>query len=199
MYAHYQALIFDCDGTLVDSLYAHESAWIEILGAYSIPYTVERMHQLGGVPTDKTIAILADEAHMEVNVAAIAKAKDERFGEIMFDSIREVKPIVDIARQYHRKLALGVATGSHTDMARLMLRTLRIDHLFDVIVGADQVTRHKPDPDVFLKAARQLGVAPAKCCAFDDAHGGILAARRAGMDVVDVRNIWTPGDRLFSG
>ena len=98
MYAHYQALIFDCDGTLVDSLYAHESAWIEILGAYGIPYTAERMHQLGGVPTDKTIAILADEANMEVDVAAIASAKDERFGEIMFDSIREVKPIVDIAR-----------------------------------------------------------------------------------------------------
>ena len=92
-----------------------------------------------------------------------------------------------------------MATGSHTDMARLMLRTLQIDHLFSVIVGADQVTRHKPDPDVFLQVARQLGVAPARCCAFNDAHGGILAARRAGMDVVDVRNIWTPRDRLFSG
>jgi HAD superfamily hydrolase (TIGR01509 family) len=176
----------------VDSLYAHYTAWTEILNRYEIPFTMERMWQLGGVPTAETIAILAREADMAVPVEIIARAKEARFLELIYDTVREVKPVVDIARHYHGRLPLGVATGSATQVARGMLAALKIDHLFRTVVGADQVRRHKPEPDIFLETAGRLGVAPEHCCVFEDADGGILAARRAGMDVVDVRALWSP-------
>jgi len=198
MYDHYSALIFDCDGTLVDSLYAHETIWSEVLNAYGIPFTGRRMYQLGGVPTAETIAILAQEAGIKVDVAAIAQAKEARFLEIMYDDLKVVEPVVAIARRHHGRLPQAVATGSHTHIAQRMLTTLEIDHLFDAVVGADQVSRHKPEPDVFLEAARRLGVAPERCCVFEDSDGGLLAAARAGMDVVDVRTLWAPTERLFS-
>ena len=197
MYDHYQALIFDCDGTLVDSLYANYTAWTEILTRYQIPFTIERMWQLSGVPTAATIAILAREANLEVPVETIARAKDARFLELIYGTIREVKPVVDIARYYHGRLPLGVATGSTTQVARDMLAALKIDHLFMAVVGADQVKRHKPEPDIFLETASRLGVVPEYCCVFEDADGGILAARLAGMDVVDVRALWSPSQEWF--
>ncbi len=197
-YDGYQALIFDCDGTLVDSLYAHETAWIEVLQRYGIPYTAVRMNQLGGVPTAATVSILAQEAGMKVDVAVVARAKEARFQELIFATLGEIKPMVDIARRYHGLKPLGVATGSATPVAVAMLDALQIAHLFAAIVGADQVSRHKPEPDVYLEVARRLGVTPERCCAFDDADGGILAAQRAGMAVVDVRAIWTPQGRLFT-
>lgn len=198
MFDDYDALIFDCDGTLVDSLYAHETAWTEVLQRHGIPYTTERMHQLGGAPTAETIRILADEAGMQVDVPAVAAAKETRFQELICETLSEIKPMVDIARRYHGVKPLGVATGSATAVAVAMLDALRIAQLFAVIVGADQVSRYKPEPDVYLEVARRLGVAPERCVAFDDADGGILAARRAGMAVVDVRAVWTPPGRGFT-
>jgi len=197
MYDHYHALIFDCDGTLVDSLYAHETAWSEILNRYGIPFTGRRMNQLGGVPTAETIAILAAEAGLSIDVAAIARAKESRFQELIHDNLAAIEPVVAIARRYHGRLPLGVATGSHTEVAQSMLTALELKHLFTVLVGADQVSRHKPEPDIYLETAARLGVAPAHCCVFEDADGGIKAAQRAGMAVVDVRPLWSPKNRLF--
>ncbi|MEM9302207.1 MAG: HAD family phosphatase [Pseudomonadota bacterium] len=192
------AAIFDLDGTLVDSLEAHERAWIEVLEANRIPFTPARMNHLGGVPTAETIEILADEAAMDVDVTAIAAAKERRFLELMPGTIDRVEPVVAIARSLHGRLPLAVATGSHGDVARLMLDQSDLLPLFDQVVGSADVARHKPEPDVYLEAAARLGVAPERCLAYDDAVGGIEAARRARMTVVDTRDIWTPANRLFT-
>lgn len=198
MYDQYAALIFDCDGTLVDSLYAHESAWIQTLNFYQIPFTPARMNQLGGVPTDKTIEALATDAGLKVDVPRVTRHKEKLFLSLIFDHIAPVAPVVSIARQHHGRLPLGVGTGSDTRVARMMLEALGIDDLFDAVVGADMVKRHKPEPDTYLETARLLRVRPEDCCVFEDADGGIVAARSAGMQVVDVRHIWQPEDRLFT-
>ena len=197
-YDDYEALIFDCDGTLVDSLYAHETAWIEVLEAHGIPFTPRRMNELGGVPTARTVEILAAEAELAVDVAAIAHAKEARFLELYPDSIAAVDPIAAVARRYHGRRPMAVATGSAGDIALGMLEATGLADFFDAIVGAEHVARHKPAPDVYLEAARRLDVTPGHCLAFDDAEGGLASARRAGMAVVDVREIWQPADRLFT-
>ena len=197
-YGDYDALIFDCDGTLVDSLYAHETAWIEVLEIHGIPYTPRRMNELGGVPTVQTVEILAQDADMQVDAVAVARDKERRFGSLYPGSMTAVAPIADIARRHHGARPMAVATGSDTAIVAAMLAAVGLAELFETVVGSGDVARHKPAPDVYLEAASRLAVDPARCIAFDAADGGLESARRAGMSVVDVRTIWQPADRLFT-
>ena len=197
-YHDYDALIFDCDGTLVDSLYAHETAWIEVLETHGIPYTPQRMNELGGVPTVQTVEILAADAGMEIDAVAVARDKERCFLALYPGSVSEVDPIAEIARRHHGARPMAVATGSDTVIVEAMLAAVGLAELFETVVGSGDVARHKPAPDVYLEAAGRLNVEPGRCIAFDDADGGLESARRAGMAVVDVRTIWQPADRLFT-
>jgi HAD superfamily hydrolase (TIGR01509 family) len=197
-YGDYDALIFDCDGTLVDSLHAHETAWTEVLENHGIPYTPRRMNELGGVPTVQTVEILARDAGIEVDVGAVARDKERRFLALYPGSVTPVEPVAAIAWRHHGARPLAVATGSDAAIVTAMLAAVGLGVLFETVVGSGDVARHKPAPDVYLEAASRLAVDPARCVAFDDADGGLESARRAGMTVVDVRTIWQPANRLFT-
>ncbi|WP_254508367.1 HAD family hydrolase [Anatilimnocola floriformis] len=186
-----QALIFDCDGTLTDSMPIHYRSWRATMLLHGIDFAEDRFYALGGVPSKTIIEMLAAEKSMELNAAAVADQKEAAF----LDLLHELQPlahILDIARQNRGKLKMAVASGGTRPVILAQLEHIGCADWFDTIVTAEDTTRHKPDPDCFLEAARRLGVPPAECRVYEDADLGIEAARRAGMQCVDVRK-W-PGE-----
>jgi HAD superfamily hydrolase (TIGR01509 family) len=182
------ALIFDCDGTLADTMPAHYQAWLEILRPHGVPFPEDRFYALAGMPSDKIIEVIFAEVGKVPDVDALTREKQAAF----VARAREVRPIekvVAIARNARGKMPMAVASGGHRHMVELTLRRIDILDWFPVIVTAEDTLHHKPAPDLFLEAARRLGVPPASCTVYEDSELGFEAARRAGMKWVDVRGL----------
>ncbi len=182
------ALIFDCDGTLADTMPAHYQAWLEILRPHGVAFPEARFYSLGGMPSDKIVELLFAEAGKVPDVDALTREKQAAF----IAKSREIRPIekvVAVARHARGKVPMAVASGGHRHMVELTLQKIGILDWFPVIVAAEDTAHHKPAPDVFLEAARRLGVPPASCTVYEDTDLGIEAARRAGMRWVDVRGL----------
>ncbi|HEV3383402.1 MAG TPA: HAD family phosphatase [Gemmata sp.] len=197
------ALIFDCDGTLADTMPAHYKAWLAMLGKYGIPFPETRFYAMGGMPTAQIIRVLAADAGVAVDdVDAMVQEKEQGFLKHL-DAVTLIEPVVTIAAAYRGKLPIAVASGGYRDTITRTLDRLSIRSWFDAMVTAEDTPRHKPEPDVFLEAARRLGVAAAGCVVFEDTDIGLEAARRAGMLDVDVRpwrkNALTPQPLLPTG
>jgi beta-phosphoglucomutase family hydrolase len=187
----FSAIIFDCDGTLADTMPAHYEAWIDTLARYELVMSEDRFYALGGWPTERVAELLIRESGRAVDAAQVAREKEARFEELLH-RIRPIGPVVDAVMQYQGKLPLAVATGATRAICERILRQIGVWGMFQAIVSCEDVRRHKPAPDIFLEAARRLEVAPAGCLVYEDTDPGIEAARAAGMDTVDVRSFHTP-------
>jgi HAD superfamily hydrolase (TIGR01509 family) len=182
------ALIFDCDGTLADTMPAHYRAWLEILRPYGIPFPEARFYSLGGMPTDKILEKLFVGVDQGPDLALLTRRKEEAFiGQIA--EILPIEKVVAVARQGRGRTPMAVASGGHRHLVEMTLRHIGILDWFPVIVAAEDTVKHKPEPDVFLEAARRLDVIPGDCTVYEDTDLGIEAARRAGMLWVDVRTM----------
>ncbi|HXD85462.1 MAG TPA: HAD family phosphatase, partial [Urbifossiella sp.] len=181
---------FDCDGTLADTMPVHYAAWTAMLSRHGIAFPETRFYELGGVPTAQIIRILSQESGVPVtDVDAMVWEKESAF----LENLHQVKPlekVVAAAAGFRGKLPLAVASGGYRDTITRTLKMLGILDWFQVVVTAEDTARHKPEPDVFLEAARQLNVPPQSCVVFEDTDIGLLAARRAGMASIDVRTEW---------
>lgn len=184
-------LIFDCDGTLTDSMPLHYVAWREVLGRHGITFDEDRFYSLGGMPTDKIIAMLAEETGTKLDPLAVAHEKEQAFMDNMH-LLEEIPAITQIVREQRGRLKMAVASGGFRNVIQRQLRQLGLSDYFDTVVTAEDTQRHKPEPDVFLEAARRLGVPPARCRVYEDSDLGIEAARRAGMSWIDVRSVHRP-------
>lgn len=185
------ALIFDCDGTLTDSMPLHFLAWREVMGRHGIAFGEDRFYSLGGMPTDKIITMLAAEHGIALDALAVAQEKEQAFIDNLH-LLAEIPAITSIAREQRGRLKMAVASGGFRNVIELQLKQIGLANWFDTIVSAEDTERHKPEPDVFLEAARRLGVPPARCRVYEDSDLGIEAARRAGMPWVDVRTLHRP-------
>ena len=183
----YNALIFDCDGTLVDSMPWHFKAWRNTLDRYHIPFSEERFYALGGTPIKKIIELLARDAGKTVDADAIAEEKETLYFSLI-PNIKPRKAVVEIVTENKGKIPIAVASGSSRKSVIETLKYLDILDWFNTIVCAEDIKKHKPAPDIFLEAAKRLGIAPGKCRVYEDSPLGIEAARRAGMEAIDVRN-----------
>lgn len=181
-----QALIFDCDGTLADTMPAHYKAWIEVLRPHGIAFSEPRFYSLGGMPTGKILELLFAEVGKNPDVALLTRLKEEAFLQ-QIHAVRPIEKVVAVARQGRGRQPMAVASGGHRHMVERTLHHIGILDWFPVIVGAEDTVRHKPEPDVFLEAARRLAVRAADCTVYEDTDLGLEAARRAGMRAVDVR------------
>ncbi len=186
-----KAIIFDCDGTLVDSMPVHFVAWHETMERYGISFSEDRFYSLGGVPSDRIVEMLASEQGITLDVIAVAHEKEQAF----LDRIEWLVPIeavVEIVRQNRGIKPIAVASGGFRSIIQKQLLQIAMHDWFDAVVTAEDTAKHKPEPDVFLEAARRLGTAAEHCVVFEDADLGVEAARRAGMHCIDVRTFFTP-------
>lgn len=181
------ALIFDCDGTLADTMPIHYVAWVAALREVGLVFPEEQFYAFGGMSTDAIIRVLAEEQGVDgIDVSSLKDAKEAMY----LDSLAMVQPIdvvADVAHRHHGVLPLGVGSGGERWVVEKTLRQIGVLDLFATIVGADDTERHKPEPDVYLEVARRLDVDPRQCVVFEDTDIGLEAARRASMAGLDIR------------
>ena len=183
-----RGLIFDCDGTLVDSMPLHWRAWDTVCQRHGIDFAEERFYAMGGVPSKKILGMLKAEQGLNFNTAQVSREKEEAYLPLMRE-VKLIEPVAEIARAHHGKIPLGVATGGRTQFIQPLLKSLGVMDWFDALVTSDDVENPKPAPDTFLKAAALMGVPAEDCRAYEDTDLGMDAIRAAGMEAVDVRTL----------
>jgi beta-phosphoglucomutase family hydrolase len=181
-----KALIFDLDGTLSDSLPVHVATWNEVGRRLGFEFDTNMIIEMTGRPTIDFARKIAADFHLKEDPFDIVEMKQEAFRKAVVN-LKAVPEVFSIAVDYQGKLPMAIGTGASRRSATVQLQTLGIAHFFDAIVTANDVTRHKPEPETFLRCAELLGVEPKDCHVFEDGVLGIEAARKAGMAVTDVR------------
>ena len=178
----FRAFIFDCDGTLVDSMPLHYQAWLASLQQHSAPFdfTEELFYAKAGVREQDVVIELNALHGTQVDPDSVAHVKAQMFLEII-SQVSEIKPVADYARSLVGRFPLAVASGSEEPIVRGCLAANGLLDLFPVIVTPAYVKRGKPAPDMFLLAAEKMGVEPKDCLVLEDGQAGIVAAEAAGM------------------
>lgn len=188
---NYDALIFDCDGTLTDSMPLHYVAWSRALEPYGVRFPEDRFYALGGMPSKQIVSLLAKEHGVEVDAHAAAIEKEELFIELLHHLV-PIADVIAVADHFRSQIPIAVASGGYRHIIEHQLRQIGVHDWFDTIVTAEDTIRHKPEPDVFLLAAKRLGVSPSACLVYEDSALGIQAAEAAGMDYIDIRTFYQP-------
>lgn len=184
----FDAIIFDLDGTLVDSMPAHFVAWCDALSQFKVPkyiFPEDVFYSMGGRPTTDIVAELNGEFGLRLDPHEVALAKREAFLSNL-SKIVIIEDVVNYARAMRGKLPMAIATGGTRIVAEKTLQAVELNDLFDEVITANDVASGKPAPDIFLEAAKRLEVDPTKCLVFEDAPAGMTAAKLAGMEVVSV-------------
>lgn len=205
-----KACLFDLDGVIVDTAKYHYLAWRELAQELEFDFSEEHNERLKGVSRMRSLEILLEVGGVsldEKNKAALAEKKNL----VYLQNVYKMTPgdVLPGAREFLeecRSNKLGVALGSASKNAMTILNLLKLADLFDVIVDGNKVTKAKPDPEVFLIGAAELGVEPQACVVFEDAEAGIEAAVAAGMPCVGIgqpgilkkANLVIPGLNHFS-
>ncbi|MGH7979953.1 MAG: HAD family hydrolase [Limisphaerales bacterium] len=183
-----KGLIFDCDGTLADTMPLHWEAWQIIAERYKLHFPKDRFYSLGGVPSRDILKMLAGEQGVTLDHVAAGHEKENAYLPYL-TQVRPVHAVVEIARAHFGKVPLAVASGGTQAIITDVLKHLGILHLFKAVVTSEMVKQQKPAPDIFLEAARRIGVEPQFCRAYEDTDLGLQAIRSAGMEAVDVRKL----------
>lgn len=183
----FDAVIFDCDGTLVDSMPAHFDAWCEALALYGAGgvFKEDVFFAMGGRPTLDIVVELNDEYNLKLDPTAVAMAKREAFLKRL-SMVTLIEEVANFADGLRGKVPMAIATGGSRMVIEKTLQIVGISDWFEEVVTADDVAEGKPAPDIFLRAAKLMGISPTKCLALEDAPAGILAAQRAGMQVIAI-------------
>jgi beta-phosphoglucomutase family hydrolase len=184
----FHAYLFDCDGTIVDSMPLHYIAWKQALAEWNCVYEEELFYSWGGKPVRKIIADLNEMQGLNMPVDELA-ARKEALYHSQLPELKAIPPVLEQVLAQHGRIPLAVVSGSRTDSVIGSLTALGLLDKFDTLVCAEDYTHGKPAPDCFLLAAKQLNVEPSTCLVFEDTDLGIQAATAAGMASVRVPQI----------
>jgi beta-phosphoglucomutase-like phosphatase (HAD superfamily) len=189
-----RAFIFDLDGTLADTMPSHYVAWSRVAARHGLTFPEARFYALGGVPTAKIAAMLVAEAGLTLDPVAVSQEKEQAYYDGLTGGagVIAIEPVLALARRHRSEGPLAIASGGVRRIVMRTLTALGIADWFAAVVAAEDTTRHKPEPDVFLEAARRLDADPARCTVYEDTDIGLEAARRAGMLSIDVRLLIKP-------
>src|SRR5471032_3409629 len=186
--AHIKGLVFDCDGTLADTMPMHWRAWQVIAKKYKLHFPIDRFYSLGGVPSRDILKMLAKEQGVTLDHIKAAHEKENEYLQFL-PQVGPIHAVVEIAKENFGKIPMAVASGGTLPIIEQVLTHLKIRHLFGAVVTSEMVKNQKPAPDIFVEAARRIGVDPKSCCGYEDTDLGMTAIRAAGMEAVDVRKM----------
>ncbi len=189
----FEAFIFDCDGTLVDSMPLHHYAWTESFRHHEAPFefTEEIFYSHAGVSELEIVRILNERFGCDLDGRSVKRRKEEIFTASLH-RVQARSAVAAFALRHEGIKPMAVATGSELSIVAPCLENTGLRHLFDVIITPADVARGKPAPDMFLLAAERLGVSPSNCLVFEDGQAGIDGARAAGMQTVFIPRSTTP-------
>lgn len=185
----FKAYLFDCDGTIADSMPLHYTAWRSVLSEWGCEFTEDLFYEWGGMPVVEIISALNKRDGLAMPIEVIQKRKEELF----YSNLPKMRPVPEVVEHIHARhgeIPFAVVSGSTHESVRASLNTLNLLDRFETLVCAGDYKRGKPHPEPFLLAAERLGVAPEHCLVFEDAQMGIDAATAAGMASVKVAAPW---------
>jgi len=181
----FRAYLFDCDGTIVDSMPLHYIAWKTAFSEWNCPFPEDLFYSWGGKPTREIVATLNKMHGLAMPVEALAEHKEELYFK-MLPQLKAIPEVLEQIEAQHGRIPFAVVSGGRRESVLRSLTALHLLDKFDTIVGAEDYTNGKPAPDAFLVAAARLGVAPKDCLVFEDTDLGVQAATAAGMASVRV-------------
>jgi HAD superfamily hydrolase (TIGR01509 family) len=185
----FKAYLFDCDGTIADSMPLHYVAWKQALGEWNCEFAEELFYAWGGMPIAEIIATLNTQQGLSMPVEEVATRKEALYYDILHE-LKAVPEVLEHIQASHGRIPFAVVSGSTRESVTKSLETLGILDKFDTLVCAGDYTKSKPDPEPFLMAAERLGVAPRDCLVFEDTEMGIQSATAAGMASVKIAQPW---------
>jgi beta-phosphoglucomutase-like phosphatase (HAD superfamily) len=192
----YSAIIFDCDGTLVDSTRLYFRAWNALFRSHgaAMPWDWFAAHL--GCSWPQILCEYQQHCGLSLDAATALRQFNSAYRDAI-DTLSEIEIVADVARRHFGKVPMAVASGGTREMVEATLTTTNLRGLFDHVVTIEDVDgRGKPAPDLFLEAARRLHVVPGDCTVFEDSDEGLEAARAAGMSATDVRRFYRPAWRF---
>lgn len=182
-----KGIIFDCDGTLADTMPLHYRAWRATLdrAGHSEIFTTEQFYAWAGAPAYEILERLAEQHQVSLALAELTHEKEMAYQKLI-PQLKPIEPVLAELRRFEGSVPMAVVSGGMRVLVEETLDILGIRECFRIIVGSGEVTKGKPDPEGMLLAAKTLGVAPEDCVVYEDGAAGIEAARRAGMRCVDI-------------
>lgn len=184
----FDGAIFDCDGTLVDTMPLHYRAWQGALANQPFQFEEDLFYRLGGVPSTQIVRVINEQQGVQLDPDSIAAHKEELYLTLL-PGAQPIQCVVDLVHRYRGKYPLAVASGGIRPVVVRTVEALGLVDYFDVIATAEDVEHGKPAPDLFLFAAARLGIAPHRCIVYEDSPLGLQAAARAGMIGIDIRTL----------
>jgi HAD superfamily hydrolase (TIGR01509 family) len=190
----FAAYLFDCDGTIADSMPLHYIAWKKALAEWNCTFEERLFYSLGGTPVAEIVSLLNEREGLNMPVEGVSSRKEKLYMELL-PQLKAIPEVVEHIEAQHGRIPFAVVSGSRRDSVTASLGSLQLLDKFDALVCAGDYRKSKPDPEAFLLGAAKLGVAPAGCLVFEDTDLGIQAATAAGMASVKVPPPWERGAR----
>lgn len=188
----FRAYLFDCDGTIADSMPLHYVAWKKALAEWNCTFDEQLFYAWGGTPVAEIICLLNERQGLSMPVEGVASRKDNFYLELL-PQLKAIPEVVEHIEAQHGRIPFAVVSGSTRESVTASLLSLKLLDRFDALVCAGDYKKSKPDPEAFLLAAAKLGVAPQTCLVFEDTDMGIQAAKAAGMASVKIPPPWERG------
>jgi beta-phosphoglucomutase family hydrolase len=185
----FKAYLFDCDGTIVDSMPLHYQAWKNALAEWNCQFDEKLFYAWGGMPVVEVVSTLNRIHGLQLPVEAVAHRKENLYFELL-PHLQAVPEVLEHINAKHGQIPFAVVSGSARDSVIASLTTTNLLDRFEVLICAGEYQKSKPDPEAFLLAAEKLGVAPESCLVFEDTDLGIQAATSAGMASVKIPPPW---------
>lgn len=186
----FRAYLFDCDGTIADSMPLHYVAWKQALAEYGCgDFPEDLFYSWGGMPVREIISTLNQRHGLAMPIDEVAHRKESLYYELL-PKLTAVPEVLEQIESAHRHIPFAIVSGSTRESVTASLKVLGLADKFDVMVCAGDYKKAKPDPEAFLLAAQQLDVPPESCLVFEDTEMGIRAATAAGMASVRIPQPW---------